>query len=196
MRFRNKRAGKWQRKNQTNFFKDNRRRNLRQYNVSRDENPQRVNEMDSPSFEGFHAQLDCKLTYGNQNQTQLKLVQHIKFRVQKQNKKNRNDEEYSQTGITVKIHSNHVGVRATAIMLRSVAAGSSWRSPVIAIKQALEITAKKNAPGFSRDHFQVVIRWRIIVTSRASIVVQLMQSATLFAKCKLFFSHLSQVIWL
>ena len=196
MRFRNKRAGKWQRKNQTNFFKDNRRRNLRQYNVSRDENPQRVNEMDSPSFEGFHAQLDCKLTYGNQNQTQLKLVQHIKFRVQKQNKKNRNDEEYSQTGITVKIHSNHVGVRATAIMLGSVAAGSSWRSPVIAIKQALEITAKKNAPGFSRDHFQVVIRWRIIVTSRASIVVQLMQSATLFAKCKLFFSHLSQVIWL
>ena len=111
-------------------------------------------------------------------------------------KKNRNDEEYSQTGITVKIHSNHVGVRATAIMLGSVAAGSSWRSPVIAIKQALEITAKKNAPGFSRDLFQVVIRWRIIVTSRASIVVQLMQSATLFAKCKLFFSHLSQVIWL
>ena len=81
-------------------------------------------------------------------------------------------------------------------MLGSVAAGSSWRSPVIAIKQALEITAKKNAPGFSRDLFQVVIRWRIIETSRASIVVQLMQSATLFAKCKLFFSHLSQVIWL
>ena len=24
------------------------------YSVSRDENPQRVNEMDSPSFEGFH----------------------------------------------------------------------------------------------------------------------------------------------
>ena len=164
--------------------------------MSRDENPQRVNEMDSPSFEGFHAQLDCKLTYGNQNQTQLKLVQHIKFRVQKQKKKNRDDEKYSQTGITVKIHSNHVGVRATAIMLGSVAAGSSWRSPVIAIKQALEITAKKNAPGFSRDLFQLVIRWRIIVTSRASIVVQLMQSATLFAKCKLFFSHLSQVIWL
>ena len=95
--------------------------------MSRDENPQRVNEMDSPSFEGFHAQLDCKLTYGNQNNFdyQLKLVQHIKFRVQKQNKKNRNDEKYSRTGITVKIHSNHVGVRATAIMLGSVAAGSS-----------------------------------------------------------------------
>ena len=27
--------------------------------VSRDENPQIENEMDSPSFEGFHAQLDC-----------------------------------------------------------------------------------------------------------------------------------------
>ena len=55
--------------------------------MSRDENPQRVHEKDSPSFEGFHTQLDCKLTYGNQNQTQLKLVQHIKFRVQKQNNK-------------------------------------------------------------------------------------------------------------
>ena len=27
----------------------------------------------SPSFEGFHAQLDCKLTYGNTNQTQRTL---------------------------------------------------------------------------------------------------------------------------
>ena len=29
--------------------------------------------MDSPNFEGFHAQLDCKFTYGNKNQTQLTL---------------------------------------------------------------------------------------------------------------------------
>ena len=43
--------------------------------------------MDSPSFKGFHAQLDCKFTYGNKNQTQLALVQYIKFRVQKQNRK-------------------------------------------------------------------------------------------------------------
>ena len=42
--------------------------------MSRDENPQRGNEMDSPSFEGFHAQLDFKLTYGNKNQTQQTLV--------------------------------------------------------------------------------------------------------------------------
>ena len=33
-------------------------------------------------------------------------------------KHKRNDEKYSQTGITVKIHTNHDGVRATAIMLR------------------------------------------------------------------------------
>ena len=46
----------------------------RYYNVSRDENPQRENEMDSPSFEGFHSQLDCKLTNGNKNQTELTLV--------------------------------------------------------------------------------------------------------------------------
>ena len=36
--------------------------------------------MESLSFQGFHAQLDCKLRYGNKNQTQLK------FRVQKQNR--------------------------------------------------------------------------------------------------------------
>ena len=30
--------------------------------------------MDSPSFKGFHAQLDCKCTYGNKNQTQQKSV--------------------------------------------------------------------------------------------------------------------------
>ena len=30
--------------------------------------------MDSPDIEGFQAQLDCKLIYGNKNQTQLILV--------------------------------------------------------------------------------------------------------------------------
>ena len=43
--------------------------------------------MDSPSFKGFHAQLDCKFTYGNKNQIQLTLVECIKFRVQKQSRK-------------------------------------------------------------------------------------------------------------
>ena len=47
-----------QQKNQTKVSKHAKYRNLRYYNVSRDENPQRVNEMDSPSFEGFHARLD------------------------------------------------------------------------------------------------------------------------------------------
>ena len=42
--------------------------------------------MDSPSFKGFHAHLDCKLTNGNKNQTQLTPVYHIKFCVQKQNR--------------------------------------------------------------------------------------------------------------
>ena len=73
--------------------------------------------MDSPSFKGFHAQLDCKLTYDNENQTHPTLVYCIKFRVQKQN---RNDEKYNQIGITVRIHTNHDGVRATAIMVRSI----------------------------------------------------------------------------
>ena len=47
---------------------------LRHCNARRDENLQRENEMDSPGFEGFHAQLDCKLTDGDKNQTQLTLV--------------------------------------------------------------------------------------------------------------------------
>ena len=30
--------------------------------------------MDSPNIKGFQAQLDCKVMYGNKNQTQLTLV--------------------------------------------------------------------------------------------------------------------------
>ena len=74
MKFRNKRAGKLQKKGHTKVCKHAKRRNLRYYNVSRDKNPQRENEMDSPSYEGFRAQLDCKLTYDNKNQTQRTLV--------------------------------------------------------------------------------------------------------------------------
>ena len=51
--------------------------------------------MDSPSFKGFHTQLDCKFTYGNKNKIKLTLVQYIKFRVQKQTEKNWNDEKYN-----------------------------------------------------------------------------------------------------
>ena len=54
---------------------------------------------------------------------------------------NRNYEKYNQTGITVKIHTNHDGVRANMIMLKSIAARSSWRSPVITVKQASETTS-------------------------------------------------------
>ena len=58
-----------QQKNQTKVCKNAKRHNLRYCNVSRDKKPQRENEMDIPSSKGFHAQLDCKLTYGNKNQT-------------------------------------------------------------------------------------------------------------------------------
>ena len=82
--------------------------NLRYYNSIRDGNPYIENERHSPSYSGFHTQLDCKLTYGNKNQTQLTLVQYIKFLAYKQN---RNDEKYSEIGITVKIHTTHDDVR-------------------------------------------------------------------------------------
>ena len=58
----------------------------------------------------------------------------------KTKEKRPNYDKYSQTGITVKINTNHDGVKATAIMLRSIAPGS-LRSPVIAVKQASEITS-------------------------------------------------------
>ena len=48
--------------------------------MSKDENPQRVNEMDSPSSEGFHTQLDCKVTSGNKSQTQLGAVIGVTFK--------------------------------------------------------------------------------------------------------------------
>ena len=38
--------------------------------------------MDSPSLEGFHTQLDCKLTYSNKKQTRLTLLYCTKFCVQ------------------------------------------------------------------------------------------------------------------
>ena len=38
----------------------------------------------------------------------------------------RNHEKHNQTGITVKIHVNHDGVRATAIMMRSIAANCKF----------------------------------------------------------------------
>ena len=62
LKFRNKWVGKYQQKNQVKVCEYAKRHNLRHENVRRDENLQRENEMDSPSFEGFHAQLDCKLT--------------------------------------------------------------------------------------------------------------------------------------
>ena len=44
--------------------------------------------------------------------------------VKKKTEQNMNDEKYNQTGLTVKIHTDHDGARATEIMLRSIAAGS------------------------------------------------------------------------
>ena len=54
---------------------------------------------------------------------------------------NRNDEKYNQTGIIVKIHTNHDGVGANMIMLKSIVVSSLWRSPVITVKQASEATS-------------------------------------------------------
>ena len=62
--------------------------------------------MDSPNFEGFHAQLDCIFTYGSKNKKKkLTLVQYVQFRaqekqIQKETIKNSNDEKYNQTCVS------------------------------------------------------------------------------------------------
>ena len=65
----------------------------------------------------------------------------MKFNVKNKTEQNRNDEKYNQTGIIVKIHTNHDGVWANMTMLKFVAARSSWRSPVITVKQPSETTS-------------------------------------------------------
>ena len=56
--------------------------------------------MDSLSFESFHAQLDCKFTYGNKNQTQLTLVQYIQFRVQEKKYRKKQQKTVMMKNIT------------------------------------------------------------------------------------------------
>ena len=57
VKFPNKRAGKEHQKNETKVCKNAESGNLRYYDVSRNENLQRENEMESLSFEGFQALL-------------------------------------------------------------------------------------------------------------------------------------------
>ena len=62
----------------------------------------------------------------------MQLIFHFLCYLKSKTEQNRNDEKYSKTGITVTIHTNNDSVRATAILLRFIAARLSWRSPVIA----------------------------------------------------------------
>ena len=91
--------------------------------MSRDKNPKPKN---------LHTVIKIKLSYHSNT---------IFFGVQKKTEENKNDKKYSQTGIIVKIHTNHDGVRATAIMLRSIPASLSSQSLVITVKIASEITS-------------------------------------------------------
>ena len=102
------------------------------------------NEMGSPRFEGIHAQLDCKLSYGNKNQTQLTLVYNIVLK--SKSEQNRNYEKYSQTGITVKIHINH----AVSERLRSC--GSLCKKCVVFLLTLLSCSSRFTLAYYSTDH--------------------------------------------
>ena len=100
--------------------------------MSRDENHQRQNETDCPSFVGFHVQLVCQLSaYSYQAHTQQTLVYSFVFKTLTE--QNRNDENYKQTGINF---NNFYKSRCQ----NNCDPSSSWRSLVIVVKQASEIT--------------------------------------------------------
>ena len=64
----------------------------------------------------------------NQQGKNVALRTYIKFEFKNKTEQNRNDKKYSQSGITIIIHTNHDGVRATAIMLRFNMASSEIAS--------------------------------------------------------------------
>ena len=61
--------------------------------------------------------------------------------LKKKVEQNKNDEKYSQTGMTVQIYTNNDSVRMTVIMLRSILTSSSSQSLVISVEIASEITS-------------------------------------------------------
>ena len=95
-------------------------------------------------------------------------------------------------------------VRATAILLRSIAARSSWRSPVIAVKQASDITSaavrvnnkglhQSQQPSLTMLSFQAraffMFQW-----IRLSFIHKTHASSSLFSNClrknlRAFISH-------
>ena len=64
--------------------------------MSRDENPHREKVIDSPSFEGFFAQLDCRLTYGNNWELNTGNTRKESIVSCSKREQNRNDERYGQ----------------------------------------------------------------------------------------------------
>ena len=64
--------------------------------MSRDENPHREKVIDSPSFEGFFAQLDCRLTYDNNWELNTGNTRKESIVSCSKTEKNRNDERYGQ----------------------------------------------------------------------------------------------------
>ena len=83
----------------------------------------------------------------------------------KNTEQRRNDKKYNRTGITVIIHSNHDGVRANMIMLKSIAGRSSWRSPVFEVKPQ-----KLHRPPFEWKNRSLLwypfrcVEWKVTVT--------------------------------
>ena len=80
-----------------------------------------------------------------------------------------------------KLAYRHDRVRATTIVLRSIAASSSWRSPVIVVKPASEITSavlRVNSKELALISFPM--RWVEGLISRSSRVFTALLSRTIF----------------
>ena len=79
--------------------------------------------MGSPSFKGFHVRKQESNTFN----TRIVCIVSCSNKKNNRTKQNRKDEKHSQISINIKIHANYDGVRAIAIMLRSLIAISAHR---------------------------------------------------------------------
>ena len=108
-------------------------------------------------------------------------------------------EKYSQTGITVKMHTNHDGVRATAIMLRSIAASSSSPSPVIAQKKVSEITSTALRVNKELALISFAMRWVEGHISHSRLVLRRCHPQQPLCSrefgCRLFIKRLDQFVF-
>ena len=119
------------------------------------------------------------LYQGIEHRAELKLshsysIHNFVFKNKKE--QNRNDEEYSQTGVTVQIHTNHDSVRVTAIMLKSILPAlqqngtQSWLLYLLTKTQDKNSTLPASRISFCKALISFSRCCTLLLTSKSSLV--------------------------